>query len=151
MNAVAMAVPRSMVEEKATGIAWHYRLADENAAADGIALLHELAKPLCLRHDIEVLLGAKVIELRPRGVHKGHVVRELVREHAADTFVVAIGDDVTDDDMFGALPPGAFAIAAAVRPRAAHFRVEGHRVVRSFLQRLCEEPSSCSRLRQADG
>lgn len=150
MNAAVVAVPGSMVEEKESGIAWHYRLAEAGVAADGHALLESLVPSLCARYELQVLPGDKVLELRARGVHKGHVVRELSAKEA-DAFIVAIGDDVTDDDMFEALPPGAFAIAAATRPQGAHFRIEGHRAVRAFLRRLCEPPTSCTRLRGALG
>ncbi|HBA61324.1 MAG TPA: trehalose-phosphatase [Elusimicrobia bacterium] len=47
--------------------------------------------------------GHKVFELLPRGAaHKGHAV-ELLRKRLGRPFCAAVGDDLTDEDMFKAL------------------------------------------------
>jgi trehalose-6-phosphatase len=49
---------------------------------------------------------------------------------------VAMGDDVTDDDLFRALPPGGISISVGFRPSAARYRVVHPRAARALLQRL---------------
>ena len=53
---------------------------------------------------VETIGGSKVIEVRPRGVHKGLALQALVREEPMSTQFVAIGDDRTDEDLFEHLP-----------------------------------------------
>jgi trehalose 6-phosphate synthase/phosphatase len=146
MSASVVAVPGSLLEEKESCMAWHFRLVEPCMAMLGCDLLRGLLQPLLRQHDLELLSGSNVLELRQRGVHKGHVVRELVRDAGDDAFIVAVGDDLTDDDMFMALPARGFAIAASVRPSTAHARISGPESVRAFLRHLCETPSSMTRL-----
>lgn len=53
---------------------------------------------------MEVLMGQKLLYVRPRGVHKGAAVAEVLRrfdvEGEAPDWVCSIGDDLTDEDMF---------------------------------------------------
>jgi trehalose 6-phosphate synthase/phosphatase len=46
-----------------------------------------------------VLAGNKIIEVRTKGIDKGYVVRKLLKENNFD-FILACGDDSTDEDMF---------------------------------------------------
>jgi len=48
-------------------------------------------------------MGKKVVEIRPQGVNKGAVTRTILKMHAGIDFVLCIGDDTTDEDMFNAL------------------------------------------------
>jgi trehalose 6-phosphate synthase/phosphatase len=69
-------------------------------------------------------------------VHKGRVVERTLEGLSADTLVVAIGDDRTDEDLFAALPEGGIAIHAGGKPSSAGFRVTGHSEVRRLLSSL---------------
>lgn len=141
MRASVAALPLSLVEEKESCIAWHYRLVEPGRALSECARLRTKLQPLVDQHDLELLAGASVLEVRERGVHKGHVVREIAGTECG-AFHIAIGDDVTDDDMFAALPEGGFAIAASHRPARAHLRVPDFRWVRALLRRLHEESAT---------
>jgi trehalose 6-phosphate synthase/phosphatase len=83
---------------------------------------------------VELLRGEKVIELRPRGVHKGLVVERVlsVLDRPLPT-VAAMGDDGTDDDTFRALPPEAITISVGFRPSLARYRVARPRGARALL------------------
>ncbi|MCC7049338.1 MAG: trehalose-phosphatase [Alphaproteobacteria bacterium] len=85
-----------LVEQKASAIAVHYRLAP--AAAPALrAIMHDL---VCERGDAFVLSAADMAwEIRPRGIDKGMAVRRLMRDPPmAGRVPVFIGDDVTDED-----------------------------------------------------
>jgi trehalose-6-phosphatase len=49
---------------------------------------------------------------------------------------VAIGDDVTDEDMFKHLPPGGIGIHVGVQTSSAQYHLPGHQVVRALLREL---------------
>ena len=95
---------------------------------------------LFAKEGLEVLPGDKVVELRPSGVHKGLVVEELKSELSADAFVLAIGDDRTDEDLFAALPPGGVALRVGSRPtRRATLRMRDPAALRLLLERFAAE------------
>jgi trehalose 6-phosphate synthase/phosphatase len=68
----------------------------------------------------EVLHGHRVIEVRARGVDKGTYVHGLFPTGKTPGHVVlAAGDDLTDLDLYRALPSGSIAIhVGRARPQA---------------------------------
>eukprot|EP01087_Luapelamoeba_hula_P021280 TRINITY_DN7408_c0_g1_i1.p1 TRINITY_DN7408_c0_g1~~TRINITY_DN7408_c0_g1_i1.p1 ORF type:complete len:827 (+),score=109.44 TRINITY_DN7408_c0_g1_i1:94-2574(+) len=92
--------PGSMIETKEVNVSWHYRNAEADfgsfQAKDLVVHLQNVASKL----PIEILLGKKVIEVRPQNVHKGATVRKIVNGLPDVDFVLCIGDDKTDEDMF---------------------------------------------------
>jgi trehalose 6-phosphate synthase/phosphatase len=134
----AARTPGALVEEKTAGLAWHYRMADpEYGAAQANDLTLHLTA-LLSNAPVEVLPGAKVIEIRPHGVHKGRIVDPILAVAPPGSRVVALGDDRTDEDLFAALPPDALAIRVGEGPSVAPFRLAGPREVRAFLGALLE-------------
>ncbi|HKZ05776.1 MAG TPA: trehalose-phosphatase [Methylomirabilota bacterium] len=128
--------PGSMVEEKSVALAWHYRMADP---ALGDAMARALSRALRERLEgqpAEVLAGAKVIEVRPRGIHKGRVVPLALAQAPPASMLIAVGDDRTDEDLFAALPANALAIGVGPDVRSAAFRLADVSAVRAFLAAL---------------
>jgi trehalose-6-phosphatase len=81
-----------------------------------------------------------MVEVRPRGLHKGVAVA-YTRQRLPGVPILAIGDDVTDEDMFRALGERDVALAVG-RPldRPTHARVSVADVdgTRRFLRWLME-------------
>ncbi len=131
--------PGSLVEEKSAGLAWHYRMANERLGErEASRLIRELT-PLAEQHGMEVLPGNKVVEIRPRNVNKGSIVTSLLSKTSKETLVVAMGDDRTDEDLFGALPSGGIAIHVGPTPSRARYRLRDVRAARGFLETLVPE------------
>jgi trehalose 6-phosphate synthase/phosphatase len=134
---VVRAVPGSFVETKHAGLAWHYRrAADAVAAREQAASLRDALASLAATAHFDVLDGAKVVEARARGVHKGMVAQRLVNAAAPDGELVAIGDDKTDEDLFAALPADAETYRVGPGPSIAKHRLADVRAVRDFLARF---------------
>ncbi|MFI5135106.1 MAG: bifunctional alpha,alpha-trehalose-phosphate synthase (UDP-forming)/trehalose-phosphatase [Chitinophagales bacterium] len=92
----------SFVEEKEFSLAWHYRNADPKLAElRSIELYNEL-NDLFRNYHVQVLKGNKVIEVRNMGLDKGTAAIRIKNTDDYD-FILAIGDDKTDEDMFRAL------------------------------------------------
>src|SRR6266568_10820 len=129
--------PGTLIEEKTAGFAWHYRSADpEYGAAQAKELTLHL-RSLIGDLPLEILPGDMVLEVRPRGVNKGLAVAEVrARAAAADTLLLAMGDDRTDEDLFAALPAGAIAIHVGPSPSRAELRISGVRAARALLEEL---------------
>jgi trehalose 6-phosphate synthase/phosphatase len=136
----------SFVEEKTASIAWHYRLAnadfmDDNDFGEQQAKeLRLLLSELLGNEPVQVLSGAKVVEVRPIGVNKGAVVPLILGDCTPAARIVAIGDDRTDEDLFSALPASAICIRASEGPSVARYRLGGPDEVRAFLRTLLEAP-----------
>jgi trehalose 6-phosphate synthase/phosphatase len=82
-----------------------------------------------------VLEGKKVVEVRGAGVNKGAVAADLVHRLEPD-FILALGDDRTDEDLFLALPPVAVSVHVGSPLSNARYCVSAYSDVRSLLARL---------------
>lgn len=98
----------SLLEEKVSSLAWHYRNVDPEY---GFTVMRELLDSLKNRitpeMNIHVLDGKKVIEIKQNGCDKGSACKRMIQEKDYD-FILSIGDDITDEDMFNSLPPDAY-------------------------------------------
>lgn len=126
---------KSFLEVKEYSLAWHYRSIEGN---EGAQMAADVYKDLLLHTEhlpVEVMHGNKVIEVRNQNVNKGTAVTQLLSKRLYD-FVLCIGDDKTDEDMFQALAltPEAFTIKAGGGPSLAKFRLRDPQAVRSLLK-----------------
>ncbi|KAH8895910.1 hypothetical protein GQ53DRAFT_743863 [Thozetella sp. PMI_491] len=104
-------VPGSFIERKRCALTWHYRLADPEQGKHMSHQCHkELESTVGRAWDVEVMAGKANLEVRPTFINKGEISKRLVRAENAnkDTdgkleFVLCMGDDFTDEDMFRAL------------------------------------------------
>jgi trehalose 6-phosphate synthase/phosphatase len=130
-------LPGALLEEKEFSLAWHYRRADpEQASLRAKELLDDLAG-YTRNIDVQVFEGDKVIEVRNTGVNKGTAAMEWLAGCAPD-FILGIGDDWTDEDLFRALPPTAFSVRVGVGNTAARYYLGNHTAVRRVLRELSE-------------
>jgi trehalose 6-phosphate synthase/phosphatase len=130
--------PGSLIEVKSVALAWHYRMADPETGPRRANELRLHLSQLLSNQPVEILAGHKVVEIRPYGIHKGRIVPPLSPERLANTAILAIGDDRTDEDLFAALPSEAISVKVGPGPTHARFRVDGVPAARSFLQSLVE-------------
>ncbi|KAH8724498.1 glycosyltransferase family 20-domain-containing protein [Phaeosphaeriaceae sp. PMI808] len=99
----------SFVEEKKIAVTWHYRRADpEYGAFQARECQKHLERTVGKKHDVEVMTGKANLEVRPRFVNKGEIAKRLVMEYGdkpgdGPEFVLCLGDDFTDEDMFRSL------------------------------------------------
>lgn len=126
----------SFVEEKTASLAWHYRAAAPELSHEQVHALRTEHAELLQENQLELLHGSKVIEVRPRGVHKGRVVPAILAEAPFGAAIVAIGDDRTDEDLFAALPPTALTIHVGSESSRARYRLADPAAVRVLLRRL---------------
>jgi len=128
-------LPGALLEEKEFSLAWHYRRADlEQASLRAKELLDDLTG-YTRNIDVQVFEGNKVIEVRNSGINKGTAAQEWLLAQTPE-FILGIGDDWTDEDLFRALPPGAFSVRVGVANTAARFYLVNHTAVRRLLREL---------------
>ncbi|MBU8899031.1 bifunctional alpha,alpha-trehalose-phosphate synthase (UDP-forming)/trehalose-phosphatase [Corallococcus sp. M34] len=136
LKSFAERVPGSFVEEKTASLAWHYRLVDPEFGALQSRELRLHLYEVFAQEPMDILPGDKVVEVRPRGVHKGRVVTSILEGQPDDSLVVAAGDDRTDEDLFAAVPEGGLTIHVGNKPTRAAYRQEGPVELRRLLAGL---------------
>jgi len=82
-----------------------------------------------------VLHGKKVIEVKCSGVSKGRTVLRPLSSQGFK-FILAIGDDLTDESMFRVLPKWAYTIRVGLEPSFARFNLPSQSEVLSLLKEL---------------
>jgi trehalose 6-phosphate synthase/phosphatase len=128
-------LPGALLEEKEFSLAWHYRRADpEQASLRAKELLDDLTG-FTRNIDVQVFEGKKVIEVRNSGINKGTATQEWLSGQTPE-FILGIGDDWTDEDLFRALPENAFSVRVGVATTAARFYLGNHTAVRRLLREL---------------
>lgn len=116
--------PGSNIERKRVALTWHYRRSDPDLGKFQAAkCTAELRAGIEKEYDVEVMEGKANIEVRPRFLNKGEIVKRLVlNPHGSSQdpglvklnpddvpadqlpdFMLCLGDDQTDEDMFRSL------------------------------------------------
>jgi trehalose 6-phosphate synthase/phosphatase len=130
-----MRTPGSFIEEKSFSLAWHYRKADSGLGElRAQEIIHNLNHVLS-GSGLQLLQGSKVIEIKSMHIHKGRAAEIWIHQREAD-FILAMGDDVTDEDTFKAMPEGAVTIKIGTDPTAAAYYVKNLEAGRAFLKQL---------------
>lgn len=128
-----------IVEDKGYSLAIHYRLAPQLGGEIIKAVTDVCKNERC--DSLEVLPGKLVIEIKPGGYDKGTGLREMM---SVPPFTgrspIFVGDDVTDNAAFAALPDfgGAGFSVGGVVPGTS-FNFDGPQDVRRWLRYLIEE------------
>lgn len=135
-------LPGSFIEEKQYCLVWHYRNSDPEL---GPLRAQELVDSLMAftgnQTTVQVLPGNKVVELRDPNHNKGVVAAQIAADSGAD-FVLALGDDITDEDMFRSLPEGTITIKVGRPPTSAEYRLRSYEEVLTLLEQLAEASES---------
>lgn len=135
MESYADRTPGAFVEEKSFSLAWHYRKVESGL---GILRANELIdslKNFASAYGLQLLDGDKVVEIRSAEVNKGRAALDLLHRNHYD-FILAIGDDRTDEDTFQALPAEAITIKVGDIMSAARYYVKRWQDVRDLLWAL---------------
>lgn len=135
MNPFVDRFPGSFIETKETAIVWHYRMAEANDIEGQAIELATLLRRTTFSTALAVIQGNKVIEVKPAQHSKGTVAMSLFDQKPYD-FIVSLGDDTTDEDMFRQLPNWAYTIKIGAGSSFARYRLARQRDVEMLLQRM---------------
>ena len=78
---------------------------------------------------------SKSIEVRNVGIDKGMAAKLLLYEKTVD-FVLAVGDDLADEELFKVLPEKSYSIKVGLAKSYAKFNLKNHRDVIQLLTDL---------------
>lgn len=131
--------PNSKIEVKKTAIVWHYRAVDVWLAELRVnQLIKGLIGP-CSRLNLQIMRGNKVIEIKSSDYNKGSEALRLIKKDKYD-FIMAIGDDTTDEDMFAVLPDSAVTIKVGRFSDAAKYNLPTQSQVIPLLKKMIDNP-----------
>lgn len=110
----------SSIERKESALVWHHQEADPDFGSWQAKELLDHLESVLANDPVVVKNGQQIVEVKPQGVSKGTVVKNLVEAmrnsgKAAD-FVLCVGDDRSDEEMFEAI---ASSVADQLLPDAA--------------------------------
>ena len=127
--------PRSSVEEKDFSLVWHCRRADPELAYIRMQELRGAVLNLTANLDVGVFEGSKILEIRHLGINKGRAA-ELWLEKKIWDFILAAGDDYTDEEMFAIMPEDAYSIKVGSGISKARFNIDTVNELRGLLKKL---------------
>lgn len=130
--------PGSSVEEKDFSLVWHYRRAYPELASLRVQELRDAVLNLTENLDIGIFEGSKIIEVKNIGISKGHAAERWLAKGEWD-FILAAGDDYTDEDMFSILPEGAYSIKVGYGISKARFNLDSVCELRLLLEELIKK------------
>ncbi|TSE07374.1 bifunctional alpha,alpha-trehalose-phosphate synthase (UDP-forming)/trehalose-phosphatase [Aquimarina algiphila] len=124
--------PGSLIEEKNYSLAWHFRSVDPDLGKKRAMELKMTIQHLIANHNLEILEGDKVLEIKVSGVDKGKSAAKMLVGQSYD-FIFAIGDDWTDEYMFKELPDLAYTVKVGLKKTVARYYVEDTNQVHELL------------------
>lgn len=137
MTAFVDDFPGSFIEEKETALVWHYRMAEADDVEGQAAELANQLRGASFSIPLSVIQGNKVIEVKADQHSKGTVALTIFEQKPYD-FIVSLGDDTTDEDMFRQLPNWAYTIKVGSGTSNARYRMARQQEVEKLLQRMSD-------------
>ena len=126
--------PGSFIETKDFSLVWHYRKADKALGELRSRELINNLQYLTTNMPIKILEGNKVIEVKNAGINKG--VAALRWLHEPYDFILAAGDDLTDEDTFSIMPESSYTLKVGYSPSIASFNISSVTEMRGLLRAM---------------
>lgn len=138
-NKITAVCPNSYTEEKEYSLTWHYRNADQDLGYTCSRELIQLLKNKIHYFNLKILDGNKVVEVLSNETGKGLAVKNLFEQGSFD-FVLSIGDDATDEEMFEFFLhySDAFTIKVGAGTTSARYNFKSISEVAALLKQLTE-------------
>ena len=114
--------PGAFIEEKTYSLVWHYRNTEPLLGTLRANELKDDLVYLTSNLGLAVVEGSKVIEIKNANINKGRAAQNWLLKQPWD-FILAIGDDRTDEDLFEVLPPTAYSIKVGIGPSKARYNL----------------------------
>lgn len=132
----ARLAPGARVEIKPHSLVWHYRAATPYSARKYAVIIKRALKPFLKTHGLELVQGNKVLEIKNPRISKANAAKPwLERDYS---FVLAIGDDVTDESLFISLPNSSYSVKVGRGRTAARFRLASSKETVALLRKLAK-------------
>lgn len=151
----------SYIESKESALVWHHQDADPDFGSSQAKELLDHLENVLANEPVVVKRGQHIVEVKPQGISKGLAVEKLLFTMVSNgkfpDFVMCIGDDRSDEDMFESilsfvssplLPemPEIFACTVGRKPSKAKYYVDDTSDVVDMLKSLASGTESKPKL-----
>ncbi|GFY91027.1 trehalose-phosphatase/synthase 9 [Actinidia rufa] len=134
MNLYTEATDGSNIESKESALVWHHQDADPDFGSCQAKELLDHLENVLANEPAVVTRGQHIVEVKPQGVSKGLVAEKvlstMVDRGEPPDFVMCIGDDRSDEDMFESIlslrlvTPEIFACTVGRKPSKAKYYLD---------------------------
>ncbi len=128
--------PGSLLEEKDYSLVWHYRMTDPEFGLWQARELCSQLQGMLAGSELQVQSGNKVVEVKWSKIHKGVAASQIIERAQPADFILALGDDHTDEDMFAAIPADQWTVKVGMGISSARFSLPNSADVQQLLQEL---------------
>ena len=135
MDYYVLRTPGAFIEEKAHSLVWHYRKVESGLGDLRMRELFSHLKYMASGYNLQVLEGNMVLEIKRPDINKGKAATALLKDKDFD-FILAIGDDWTDEDTFKAMPEHAYSIRVGYTYTQANYNIKNPKEVSALLREL---------------
>jgi len=125
----------SFVEEKRNTLTWHYRNTNTDLGFIRSRELLNSLQQLTVNTSLQIIDGNKVLEIRMTGIDKGITATKLINTFRPD-FILCMGDDTTDEDMFRTLEREGVTIKVGSNASSAKYNLMSQEEVLPFLEQF---------------
>ncbi|MEJ8757289.1 bifunctional alpha,alpha-trehalose-phosphate synthase (UDP-forming)/trehalose-phosphatase [Pontibacter sp. H259] len=130
--------PGSFIEEKEYSLVWHYRRVETGLGELRARELVNHLNFLATNSNLQVLDGQMAVEIKAQEVNKGKATSHWLNQYPHE-FVLAVGDDWGDEEIFKAMPRNAYTIKTGNAYSVAKYHLDGPNEVRDMLARLVKQ------------
>jgi trehalose 6-phosphate synthase/phosphatase len=134
LNRYVVKAPGAKVEVKPHSLVWHYRGVNPYHAQKYAVTIKHALRPILEQQGLQMLQGNKNIEIKNPKATKGSAVQRWLSNRY--DFIMALGDDATDEELFAALPPNVYSIKVGRGLTHAHYRLPSYREVLLLLKAM---------------
>ncbi|KAG8652536.1 probable alpha,alpha-trehalose-phosphate synthase [UDP-forming] 9 [Manihot esculenta] len=157
MKSYTEATDGSYIETKESALVWNHQYADPVFGSCQAKELLDHLETVLANEPVVVKRGQHIVEVKPQGVTKGLVAEKvlyaMVTSGKSPDFVMCIGDDRSDEDMFESISrkgsswsfnsaPEIFACTVGQKPSKARYYLDDTVDVLALLQGLAAASSS---------
>jgi trehalose 6-phosphate synthase/phosphatase len=137
LTEITFSCPGSYFEEKKFSLAWHYRNTEPQSGYASSRKLIRLLEKIIHSYNLKILDGNNVVEILTNRNGKGKAVKKLIEQTTYD-YILSIGDDATDEEMFEFLSsnPSAYTIKVGNGGTFAKYKVADINDVMLLLKQL---------------
>jgi trehalose 6-phosphate synthase/phosphatase len=135
MDYYVLRTPGAFIEEKHHSLVWHYRKVESGLGDLRMRELFSHLKYMASGHNLQVLEGNMVLEIKRPDINKGRAATAFMKGEDYD-FIMALGDDWTDEDTFKAMPKNAYTIRVGYAYTQADYNIQNPAEVRKLLTQL---------------
>ena len=127
--------PGSSIEEKDFALIWHFDRSNPELAGLRTQEMRDAIMNLTENLSVGVFEGDRTLEIKNIGIGKSMAVEQWLKKENWD-FVLAAGDDYTDEDLFAALPETAYSVKIGYDISEAKFNLHSVSELRTLLKEL---------------